>query len=582
MICMSSQRSLLEKLTKEQLQDLGSQIAASLAQKQGCRIGESAVASHFVHNVNPLRPGEIRICINRDAGQSLAQLETPGQVIHLDVFHEPAPVKIKPLIAALAPTMRSYLLLLQVRPGNIEPHLRLLYESLFIQTGTGKGNLLDLLKSGEEHSQKQESDSNGQKRNHVHILLTSLPPKDCALIPCLVDAVETEIARQGIEIRKVEGIVHVEKMGQQPLPGSFLGLHPEEHRFWNLAMALSDILNGPDDVIDFLQVFSGPFKRKKSLSLIRNRNGNLRTLILSMAEAGLIKRGWFADTLTREGRELLDFVIRHQHELESQLRRMLRTVPVPQGRYRSVRNTHLKSKQKHYSYISKTTSLMKDTWLGSIAVPETMIQAAKNKILKQRPHLRITREDIKVHEREITQPVDICLLIDGSASMAGPKMKAVRRLAEHLLLATRDKIAIVLFQGRQARVAVPFTRNYTRLKAGLKSMQPQGLTPLADGLTTALSIIKNRHVRNPLLVLITDGIPTCGKWSNNARDDALKAAEMLKGTRAKLICIGVASNQEFLEELAQRSEGNVYILDSLEEHATLIEIVHRERKPYSR
>jgi magnesium chelatase subunit D len=55
---------------------------------------------------------------------------------------------------------------------------------------------------------------------------------------------------------------------------------------------------------------------------------------------------------------------------------------------------------------------------------------------------------------------------------------------------------------------------------------------------------------------------------------------MIKDTRAKLICIGVASNQKFLEELADQAEGNVYILDSLDDHATLIEIIHKERRSY--
>jgi len=174
--------------------------------------------------------------------------------------------------------------------------------------------------------------------------------------------------------------------------------------------------------------------------------------------------------------------------------------------------------------------------------------------------------------------VDMCLVLDGSASMVGPKMKALRYLVEHLFLVTRDKVAVVVFQGRQARVAVPFTRNYSRLKAGLKSLQPQGLTPLADGLVQSIKLIKNRQVRNPLLILITDGIPTTGKWTINPREDALKAAEMLRETRAKLICIGVASNQDFLKELAEKADGNVYILDNLEDHATLIEIVHKERR----
>jgi magnesium chelatase subunit D len=128
-------------------------------------------------------------------------------------------------------------------------------------------------------------------------------------------------------------------------------------------------------------------------------------------------------------------------------------------------------------------------------------------------------------------------------------------------------------------VVIPFTRNYTRLKLSLRSsMHPNGLTPLADGIVEALRLIKNRHVRNPLLVLITDGVPTFGKWTIDPRKDALRAAGMVPSSRAKLICIGVASNQEFLEELAMQAKGSVYIVDNLEERTTLIEIVRQERK----
>jgi magnesium chelatase subunit D len=73
-------------------------------------------------------------------------------------------------------------------------------------------------------------------------------------------------------------------------------------------------------------------------------------------------------------------------------------------------------------------------------------------------------------------------------------------------------------------------------------------------------------------------MPTTGKWTINPQQDALRAVEMINETRAKLICIGVASNQEFLEQLADKAKGNVYILDSLEDQATLIEIIHKERK----
>lgn len=566
---------ILDKLTAEQLAAIEQQITTSLGQKQGFILGESTVVSYCLHSVNPFHPEEIRILTNKDAGQSLAQQKKPGRVIHIDIYHEPAVVKIKPLVLALAQTVKAYLHF-RLKGKDIEPLLRSLYKQIAVRTGDNSISLEELLSLVEK--QVTDSEEGGKKKNHVHLLVTDLLPAHYTLIPCLVDTVESQLQEQAIEIRKVENIVHVEKR-EETQPLTFIGLRPEEYKLWNLAMSLSTILSGPDDVIELLQNFQpGPFRRKQPLSNLRNRNGNLRGLILGMMEIGLIKRGWFADTLTKEGHELLNFMLQHKNELEAQLRRMLRKIPVPQGKYKSIRNTHLKSRQKQYSYMSKTTTLMKDTWLGSIAIPETMIEAAKKKIIEKRPFYRITREDIRVHEQEITQPVDMCLVLDGSASMAGPKMKALRYLVEHLFLVTRDKVAVVVFQGRQASVAVPFTRNYSRLKAGLKSLQPQGLTPLADGLVQTVKLIKNRQVRNPLLILITDGIPTTGKWTNNPREDALKAAEMIKETRAKLICIGVASNQEFLKKLAEKADGNVYILDNLDDYATLIEIVHKERR----
>ncbi|MDR9757942.1 MAG: VWA domain-containing protein [Syntrophomonadaceae bacterium] len=571
---------ILDTLTPKQLEEIEQQITTSLAQKQGFILGESTVVSYCLHSVNPFHPEEIRILTNKDAGQSLVQQKNPGRVIHIDIYHEPAVVKIRPLVLSLAQTVKAYLHY-SLKGKDIESLLRSLYKQIAVRTGDNSISLEELLNPMEKQVTDSTEDG-AKKKNHVHLLVTDLLPAHYTLIPCLVDAVESELHKQEIEIRKVENIIHVEKR-EETQPLTFIGLRPEDYKFWNLAMSLSTILSGPDDVIELLQNFQpGPFRRKQPLSNLRNRNGNLRGLILGMSEVGLIKRGWFADTLTKEGHELLNFMLQHKNELEAQLRRMIRKLPVPQGKYRSVRNTHLKSRQKQYSYVSKTTALMKDTWLGSIAIPETMIEAAKKKVIEKRPFYRITREDIRVHEQEITQPVDMCLVLDGSASMVGPKMKALRYLVEHLFLVTRDKVSVVVFQGRQARVAVPFTRNYSRLKAGLKSLQPQGLTPLADGLVQTVKLIKNRQVRNPLLILITDGVPTTGKWTINPREDALKAAEMIKETRAKLICIGVASNQEFLEELAEKADGNVYILDNLEDHATLIEIVHKERRNRSR
>lgn len=572
-----SQPFLFEKLTPKQLEELRTQMILSLNRNQGFRLGESAVISKHLHAPNPYRPGEIRVIVNRDAGQELARKEVPGELLHIDIFHEPAQVKIYPLARELEYSLRSYLTYWENLEENTgKPQIQVYVEKIYLQTGTGAGTLAELLVLKE-----QPSSARRETQNHVHLLIDKLPQEDVILIPCLVDAVENKLTCQGIEIRKIENIFHMKKKDQQSLFQYFFSLEPGQYRLWYLATSLSTILSSPEDAIEFLQAFQpGLLRRKQSFANLRNKHGNLRELIIGLTEAGLVKRGWFADTLTKEGKEFLNFVIQHQRELESQLRKIIRSVPVHQTRYQAVRNSHSKSRQKQYTYISKTTSHMKDTWLGNIAVPETLIQAAKSKLLQKRYTFAVTREDIKVHEREASKPVDVCLIIDGSMSMAGPKMKAVWHLAEHLLLTTRDKVAVIIFQQRKARVVVPFTRNYTRLKLGLRSIHPQGLTPLADGLVVAVNLIKNSHVRNPLLVLITDGVPTFGKWTVNPQQDAMKAAAMVAEAQVKLICIGVTPNQEFLEALAQEARSNVYIVDNLEEKATLIEIVQKERKTY--
>ncbi len=568
---------IFKTITPRQLADLGRQIAASLNEGQGFRLGESTVISSFLHRTTYLHPDEIRILVNRDAGMELLHRETSGQTIHVDIFHEPAAVKYQPLVKAVSEALNAYLSFTRQHKTCAPDLLQSYAERIHLETGTGSGTLIDGIAGSGPPGQ---TSARPRRKNHVQFLFDRFTADDLAVIPCLVDVAEIELAAQSVEIRKAEKIVHVEKKTGRPDSAYLFGLEPDKVRFWDIATKLTTTLSSPDDVIEFLQSFMpGMFARKPSLANFRNQHGPMRNFVIDMINEGLIKHGWFTDTLTKEGRELLEFVRLHQRELESQMRKLLRQVPVPDAKYLVVRNTRLKSRQKHYTYTSKTTTPLKDAWLSSIAIPETIVQATKNRYFQKRDTPLLTKDDIRVRQQVMSKPVDVCLVIDGSASMAGSKMKAVWQLAEHLLLTTRDRIAVVIFQHRKAKVVIPFTRNYTRLRQNLRSsMHPSGQTPLADGIMSALKMIKNRHVHNPLMILITDGVPTFGKWTDDPRRDALRAAGMVPSSRAKLICIGVESNQEFLKELGRQAKGSVYIVESLEEQATLIEIVRQERK----
>jgi magnesium chelatase subunit D len=220
---------------------------------------------------------------------------------------------------------------------------------------------------------------------------------------------------------------------------------------------------------------------------------------------------------------------------------------------------------------------MPGEWAVEIAVPDTTIAAARRTFLEGEVGLAFRPDDLRYHQLKGQRTVDICLLIDASASMAGRRLRAAKFLAQHLLLATRERVAVVAFQENHVRVHVPFTRNYQRVTAGLNRLQALGLTPLAEGVMGALEYIGQVRARNPLLLLITDGIPTVPKWTLNPLDDALSAAARLPVERVRFSCIGLEPNRTFLDNLAGVARGSLYIVDELNRES-LVSIAHRERR----
>jgi len=193
-----------------------------------------------------------------------------------------------------------------------------------------------------------------------------------------------------------------------------------------------------------------------------------------------------------------------------------------------------------------------------------------------RPGLRLQRSDVHLHLRAAEQRLHICLLIDASASMAGRRILAAKHLARHLLLSTRDRVAVIAFQERDVRVYVPFTRDWGLLEAGLTRIQPMGLTPLAHGLMQSMELIRSARVRHPLLLLISDGIPTVPKWSIDPLADALEAARQVRAARVPFGCIGLQPSRRYLEQLTREAGGTLYVVDELSEES-LIRIAHTER-----
>lgn len=143
-------------------------------------------------------------------------------------------------------------------------------------------------------------------------------------------------------------------------------------------------------------------------------------------------------------------------------------------------------------------------------------------------------------------------------------MRAAKTLARHLLLTGRDRVAVMAFQERAAFLAVPLTRNFAAAERGLAGVSPAGLTPLSAGLGAARAYLQRSHARNPLLLLVTDGIPTvAGGGGRSPLQEALEEADRLRGSGIALCCIGLEPNERYLTELAHRAGGRLHVVSEL-------------------
>lgn len=347
------------------------------------------------------------------------------------------------------------------------------------------------------------------------------------------------------------------------------------------ALNLSRRLGSPDEVKRVLDaVRSGTMTGGLTGGLLGG-SSQAPFVLRELEDEGLIRRDGRGVRLTDAGRALSQYLDQHLREVKLRFRKLIRCIPRRALADRP-RVGDRPSAEVRYGPVRGAAPSPAGGWLGDLAVPETVVAGIRRAHLERTagrpfPGLRVERQDIHVHLRSGDQPLYICLLIDASASMAGRRILAAKHLARHLLVSTRDRVAVVGFQERDVRVHVPFSRDYTLVEEGLSRIQPMGLTPLAHGLVASLDLIRASRVRRPLLLLITDGIPTVPRWTIDPLADALEAARRIAASRVPFGCIGLMPSRRYLEELARAAGGTLHVVDELHEDA-LVSIAHRERQ----
>lgn len=160
-------------------------------------------------------------------------------------------------------------------------------------------------------------------------------------------------------------------------------------------------------------------------------------------------------------------------------------------------------------------------------------------------------------------PINICIVIDRSTSMRGPRLDQVRSATIKILegLEENDRATIVAFSDRaELMVSADQAQDITTARARLSMLQAGGGTEIGQGISMGMDYLKQSYLRDGVnhMILLTDG-RTYGD-QDLCISQARKAADL--GIVIHSLGIGSDWNDLLLDELSSRTGGSVLLLDS--------------------
>jgi magnesium chelatase subunit D len=178
----------------------------------------------------------------------------------------------------------------------------------------------------------------------------------------------------------------------------------------------------------------------------------------------------------------------------------------------------------------------------------------------------IHAEDLRERVRAGRESNLVLCVVDASSSVLengrGGELRALLGGLVSDARRKRDRVGLVVFRGREARLVAPPSRNHSAVLAGLDTIEPGGTTPLAEGVRvaheTALRELRRNPDVRPIVALVTDGYANVSR-SGDALGEARTAARELKRDGIALVVIGETASGA--RRLARQAGAEFYPFD---------------------
>jgi magnesium chelatase subunit D len=231
----------------------------------------------------------------------------------------------------------------------------------------------------------------------------------------------------------------------------------------------------------------------------------------------------------------------------------VRSIKLPRDRKSRVatgKRSSSESRDKRGRYVravltERTTDVAFDATLRAAAPHQTRRRAEGP---AGGPALRLEKQDLRQKVRRRRTGTLIVFVVDASASMdAEQRMQATKGAVLSLLrdaYVRRDKVALVVFSGRTARVALSPTNSVDLAEARLQRLTVGGTTPLTHGLVAGLKLVRTERLRDsnvyPLIVLISDGRGNISLFGEEPLVEAQRIAEQIGHEHIRTLIIDSA------------------------------------------